>query len=101
MTASPPWKTVWVTGASTGIGREIALQLAAAGVKVAASARSAEKLTALGSSVLAVPLDVTDAQACRVAVQEIEAKLGPVSELAKGHDAAAAGAARRERRRGH
>lgn len=78
MTASPPWKTVWVTGASTGIGREIALQLAAAGVKVAASARSAEKLTALGSSVLAVPLDVTDAQACRVAVQEIEAKLGPI-----------------------
>jgi methionine synthase I (cobalamin-dependent) len=31
----------------------------------------------------------------------IEAKLGPVSELAKGHDVAAAGAARRERRRGN
>jgi len=32
-------------------------------------------------------------------IEEIERRLGPVSELAKGHDAAAAGAARRERRR--
>ena len=37
----------------------------------------------------------------RPSLELIEAKLGPVSELAKGHDAAAAGAARRERRRGH
>ena len=33
-------------------------------------------------------------------VEVIEQRLGPVSELAKGIDAAAAGAARRERRRG-
>ena len=37
----------------------------------------------------------------RPKVELIEQKLGPVSELAKGVDAAAAGAARRERRRGH
>jgi 5-methyltetrahydrofolate--homocysteine methyltransferase len=37
----------------------------------------------------------------RPTVELIEQKLGPVSELAKGHDAAAAGAARRERRRGN
>jgi len=37
----------------------------------------------------------------RPTVELIELKLGPVSELAKGVDAAAAGAARRERRRGH
>jgi hypothetical protein len=36
----------------------------------------------------------------RPSVDLIEQRLGPVSELAKGHDAAAAGAARRERRRG-
>jgi 5-methyltetrahydrofolate--homocysteine methyltransferase len=36
----------------------------------------------------------------RPTVEIIEQRLGPVSELAKGHDAAAAGAARRERRRG-
>jgi 5-methyltetrahydrofolate--homocysteine methyltransferase len=35
----------------------------------------------------------------RPPVNEIEKRLGPVSELAKGFDAAAAGAARRERRR--
>ncbi|MFO1133244.1 MAG: betaine--homocysteine S-methyltransferase [Hyphomicrobiales bacterium] len=37
----------------------------------------------------------------RPSLELIEAKLGPVSELAKGHDVAAAGAARRERRRGN
>ena len=37
----------------------------------------------------------------RPTVELIEQKLGPVSELAKGVDAAAAGAARRERRRGN
>lgn len=78
MTAPLPWKTVWVTGASTGIGREIALQLAAAGIKVAASARSAEKLATLGADILAIPLDVTDANACRAAVAEIEDRLGPI-----------------------
>ena len=36
----------------------------------------------------------------RPSVELIEQKLGPVSELAKGVDTAAAGAARRERRRG-
>jgi methionine synthase I (cobalamin-dependent) len=36
----------------------------------------------------------------RPTVEVIEQRLGPVSELAKGIDAAAAGAARRERRRG-
>ncbi len=37
----------------------------------------------------------------RASIALIEEKLGPVSELAKGVDAAAAGAARRERRRGN
>lgn len=73
-----PWKTAWITGASTGIGREIALELAASGVKVAASARSAEKLASLGPNILAIPLDVTDAAACRAAVAEVESKLGPI-----------------------
>ena len=73
-----PWKTAWITGASTGIGREIALQLAAAGVKVAASARSPEKLAALGPNILAIPLDVTDAATCRAAAAEVESRLGPI-----------------------
>lgn len=72
------WKTAWITGASTGIGRDIALQLAAAGVKVAASARSVEKLKDLGPGILPIPLDVTDSAACRDAVERIERELGPI-----------------------
>ncbi len=79
-----PWKTAWVTGASTGIGREIALQLTVAGVKVAASARSVDKLAALGAGILAIPLDVTDAQACLDAVKRIESELGPIDLVVLG-----------------
>lgn len=79
-----PWKTAWVTGASTGIGREVVLQLKAAGVRVAASARSAEKLAALGTGILTIPLDVTDANACRVAADEVEARLGPIDLVVFG-----------------
>ncbi len=78
MTRSLPWKTVWITGASTGIGREIALQLAAAGVTVAASARSADKLQALGAGIRAYPLDVTDRQAVSATVDRIEREVGPI-----------------------
>lgn len=78
MAATLPWKTAWVTGASTGIGREIVLQLAAAGVKVAASARTADKLDALGEGILKVPLDVSDEAACQAAVEQIEGQLGPL-----------------------
>jgi NAD(P)-dependent dehydrogenase (short-subunit alcohol dehydrogenase family) len=73
-----PWKVVWVTGASTGIGREVVMQLAAAGVKVAASARSASKLQSLGANCVAYPLDVTDLSAVQNTVAKIEAELGPI-----------------------
>lgn len=83
MTSSPAahWKIVWITGASSGIGRDVALQLARAGVRVAASARSAEalaKLAAEHSAVTAYPLDVTDAAAVMATVQAIEAQLGGI-----------------------
>ena len=76
-----PWKTVWITGGGTGIGREVALQLANAGCQVAVSARTATTLDALASlhaNIHAFPLDVTDAAATRSAVDAIEAKLGPI-----------------------
>ncbi len=69
---------MWITGASTGIGREVALQLAAAGVTVAASARSADKLKAIAPSVHAFPLDVTDRDAVIATVAKIEATLSPI-----------------------
>ena len=84
MTDALPWKTAWVTGASTGIGRDIVLQLKAAGVNVAASARSAEKLSALGPDIVTIPLDVTDAAACHAAVERIESELGPLDLVVFG-----------------
>ncbi len=79
--ASLPWKVAWITGASSGIGRELALLLARSGVRVAATARSAEKLAELGalqSGVLAFPADVTDRTALAAAVARIERELGPI-----------------------
>ncbi|MBU2581561.1 MAG: SDR family NAD(P)-dependent oxidoreductase [Alphaproteobacteria bacterium] len=69
-----PWKTVWITGASSGIGRELALSLAGAGVNVAASARSVAKLgelTKRQATIEAFPVDVTD----RVATAECAARI--------------------------
>jgi short-subunit dehydrogenase len=77
----PSWNVVWITGASTGIGREVALELAKEGSKVAISARSADKLAevaALHANITAFPLDVTDGPATQATVAAIEAQLGPV-----------------------
>ncbi len=65
-------RKVWITGASSGIGRALALKLSAAGNHVAASARTAKALDDLvveaaktGGSIRAYPLDITDRQAVR------------------------------------
>jgi NAD(P)-dependent dehydrogenase (short-subunit alcohol dehydrogenase family) len=73
-----PWKVVWITGASTGIGREIALQLTARGATVVASARSGDKLAVLGTNIRLYPLDVTDRSAVFEAIEKIEQDLGPI-----------------------
>jgi len=78
LTLPLPWQTAWITGASSGIGREIALQLADRGVTVAASARSAEKLACLGPRIHPYPLDVTDAEATQRVAARIEHELGPI-----------------------
>ncbi len=63
---SPPranWRRVWITGASTGIGREIAVMLAQRGIHVVAFARSADKLAELSATsgkITSAVLDVSD-----------------------------------------
>ncbi len=78
---SQPWKTIWITGASSGIGLELARQLAESGAKTAISARSAEKLDQLAdkyTNVESFPLDVTDDEAVARCAEEIETRLGPI-----------------------
>jgi short-subunit dehydrogenase len=75
-----PWRTAWITGASTGIGREVAVQLARRGVRVIAAARSAEKLRQLASlqmNIEALELDVSDRPAVAAAFALLLARLGP------------------------
>jgi NAD(P)-dependent dehydrogenase (short-subunit alcohol dehydrogenase family) len=70
----------WITGGGTGIGRALALRLAADGWQVVVSGRRTEPLTETAGhapdAIHAWPLDVTDLPAVRRAVTEIEAKLG-------------------------
>jgi 3-oxoacyl-[acyl-carrier protein] reductase len=72
-----------VTGASEGIGRVIALHLAANGYRVAAAARSTERLEELAGQVGVHPitLDVTDEEAVHEATFRIEGEIGPVELL--------------------
>ncbi|MGH9476537.1 MAG: 3-oxoacyl-[acyl-carrier-protein] reductase [Terriglobales bacterium] len=72
-----------VTGASQGIGRAIAVALAADGIAVACAARNAEKLSAVveeiqagGSRGMAVPMDVTQEEQIRAGVQRVLAEWG-------------------------
>lgn len=77
-----------VTGASSGLGRGLALALASEGWKVGLLARRAGLLdevaaeaAAGGGRGLAVPVDVTDREGVRSAVARVEGELGPVGLL--------------------
>lgn len=76
-------RTAFVTGASRGIGRMIAVALAGAGADVAIAARSedglaatAAEITGLGRKAQVLPLDVTSQPDVDVAVNEAIGALG-------------------------
>jgi short-subunit dehydrogenase len=72
---------VWITGASSGIGRELALRVARTGARVAASARTAtalEELARLDPLISAYPVDVTNTADMIATAKRIEADIGPI-----------------------
>jgi NAD(P)-dependent dehydrogenase (short-subunit alcohol dehydrogenase family) len=71
----------FVTGASSGIGRATALELARRGYRVAVSARCAAALQELAASgqIFVYPGDVTQRAEMRALVVAIEADLGPIA----------------------
>jgi NADP-dependent 3-hydroxy acid dehydrogenase YdfG len=79
-------KPVWfITGCSTGFGRELAVLLLDQGLRVVATARDVTKINDLvaghADAALALPLDVTDAAAITHAVKQAEAQFGQIDVL--------------------
>ncbi len=81
-------KTAWVTGAGKGIGKAIALAIAARDIRVAVSARTASDIENVaqeirdnGGHALAVVCDVTQPDAIVNAAAQICAELGDITIL--------------------
>ena len=72
-----------VTGGGRGVGAGIARELAAAGARLAVSARTAEQVNEIAAEVdgLAVIADVTDRASVDSMVQQVESELGPIDLL--------------------
>ena len=70
-------KTIWITGASTGIGKALAIKFANNNWNVAASARRENLLIELAEShenIYSYPLDVTNKEDCKKVFKKIEDK---------------------------
>jgi short-subunit dehydrogenase len=81
-------KTAWVTGASSGIGRELCHQLAARGARVVLSARRedalqrvCDELPAIGGEHRVAVLDLSDADQAFLRGQQIIREVGEVDIL--------------------
>ena len=67
-------KVIWITGASSGIGKALAIKFAENGWIVAASARREnllKELQNINQSIYPYPLDVTDIEKCKLTAKSI------------------------------
>lgn len=79
-------KTIVVTGASSGIGKALALRLADEGAWLALAARHAQRLETLaiecqqrGGKAVAIPTDVADEPQCRTLIQRTKETYGHIA----------------------
>ncbi len=75
---------VIITGASSGIGAELAHQFGREGARLVLAARDAARLKALAQQypgALAIPTDVTDPQQCRALIEQAIAQFGRIDIL--------------------
>ncbi len=86
---NPHGKTVWITGASSGIGRALAVEMARRGANLLLSARRLGMLSATaeacrkhGGKAALLPFDLADTGRVRGIAAEAEARTGPVDILA-------------------
>jgi NAD(P)-dependent dehydrogenase (short-subunit alcohol dehydrogenase family) len=96
MTAGPGRRTALVTGGGGGIGRAVALDLAAAGLAVAVADRDlaaaesvAEEVSTAGGEAVAIVVDVADPAACDAAVGQAVDSLGRLDVLVNNAGVAA------------
>tara|TARA_X000000950_G_scaffold257345_1_gene323742 strand:+ start:44 stop:796 length:753 start_codon:yes stop_codon:yes gene_type:complete len=73
-------KKIWITGASSGIGKAVAEKFAEEGWKVAVSARRKEILNQISDdkNIFSFPLDVTNEKDCKMTFEEINKKLNGI-----------------------
>lgn len=77
-------KVVWITGASSGIGRALALQLSDAGAKLVLSARNKEALEEVAkdcTDAMVLPLDLADASNFEALTQLVISRFGQIDFL--------------------
>jgi short-subunit dehydrogenase len=81
-------KTIWITGASSGIGMELCKQLAERGARIVLSARNQERLMEIAETLpggrkqhWVVPLDLAEADKLITLVEAQLAEIGPVDIL--------------------
>ncbi len=85
MSATPGQPVVWITGASSGIGRALAHEWGERGAKLILSGRDLQRLSAVadrtGADAITVPFDVRDSEAMQRSVERALAWAGRIDVL--------------------